>query len=524
MKFKHFTLFTFLSLGLVFMASAQAAPPAYQSAGDAQLDAVVERAMRQHNVPGASVAVIKNGELAWARGYGMADSAQGLPVTPDTVFNAASIAKPVTAWGIMKLVEDGLLDLDAPIEGYLTRWHLPPSEFDHDLVTIRRILSHTAGLSTDGDTGVEPGEYVPTVEEALNGAILGMRALHVAYPPGEDYHYSSVGYTLLEIAVEEVTGEPFAVYMQREILDPLGMANSSYDWTPELRAKAAVGHDWYNRPLPEYQYSTRAQGGLRTTASDLAIFMAASMPGPNGEPVGRGVLTPESVAEILTPVPFTNDAESSHVAGLGYDLIRVDGALLGARKTGDHRGFKPIIVMDLEEREGIAIMANSDRAAIGFLMDIACAWSEKLDGNPLQADCGELMMVRNVQLIVAGVLALGALAYVAWIVSSIRAGRRRLGWDFSWGKVVRIVLLVLILAAWWILWHTDTLFTRILGTLPDTAITIRVLVPWPTAFVWISWAVTLWLLALIAVTFVPEVKGQSRQRQATADGALMPAK
>lgn len=507
MKFKPYTLSTLLSLALIAFGSAQASQSFLQNAGDPQLDAVVERAMRQHNVPGVSVAVLKNGEIAWAQGYGLADPAQGLPVTPETVFDAASIAKPVTAWGIMKLVEDGLLDLDAPIEGYLTRWHLPPSEFDHDQVTIRRILSHTAGLSTDGDTGVEPGAYVPTVEEALNGAVLGMRPLHVAYPPGEDFHYSSVGYTLLEIAVEEVTGEPFAAYMQREILDPLGMVNSSYDWAPELRAKAAVGHDWYNRPLPEYQYSTRAQGGLRTTASDLAIFLAASVPGPNGEPVGRGVLTPESVAETLTPVPFANQAESSHVAGLGYDLIRVDGRLLGARKTGDHRGFKPIIVMDLEEREGIAIMANSDRAAIGFVIDIACAWSKNVNGHPMQADCSELRMIRNVQLVVAGVLALGALAYVAWFVSRIRAGRRRLGWEYSWVKVVHIVLLVIILATWWIFWHTDTLLTRIVPRYPccGYAVTVRAVVPWPTAFVWISWAVTLWLLAWIAVTFAPRV-------------------
>jgi CubicO group peptidase (beta-lactamase class C family) len=508
MKLRLFTLLTLLSLALVALGSAQAAPSPFQNSGDPQLDAVVEKARRQHNVPGASIAVLKNGELAWAKGYGMADPAQQLPVTPETVFNAASIAKPVTAWGIMKLVEDGLLDLDAPIEGYLTRWHLPPSEFDHDQTTIRRILSHTAGLSTDGDTGVEPGEYVPTLEEALDGAVLGMRALHVAYPPGEDYHYSSIGYTLLEVAVEEVTGEPFAVYMQREILDPLGMVNSAYDWTPELRAKAAVGHDWYNRPLPFYQYSTSAQGGLRTTASDLALFMAASMPGPNGEPVGRGVLTPDSVAEILTPVPFADEAESSHVTGLGYDLIRVDDTLVGARKTGDHRGFKPIIVMDLQEGEGIAIMANSDRAAIGFLMDIACAWSENVSGHPLRPDCGELRMMRNVQLIVAGVLALGALAYMAWVVSRIRAGRRRLGWDFSWGKVVRIELLLLVLVAWWVLWHTDTLLTRILHRYPccGYAVTVRAVVPWPTAFVWISWAVTLWLLTWIAVTFAPRVR------------------
>jgi CubicO group peptidase (beta-lactamase class C family) len=508
MKFRLFVLLTLLSLSLVADGSVQAAPPAYQDAGDPQLDAVVKRALRRHKVPGAAVAVLKSGAMVWAKGYGLADPAQGVPVTPDTVFDAASVAKPVTAWGIMKLVEEGLLDLDAPIEQYLTRWHLPPSEYDHDQVTLRRILSHTAGFSTDGDTGVEPGEYVPTLEEALNGAILGARALHVATPPGEDYHYASMGYTLLEMAVETVTGEPFASYMQREILNPLGMADSSYDWTSELRAKAAVGHDWYNRPLPEYQYSTRAQGSLRTTAPDLVLFLSASMPGPNGEPVGRGVLAPASVAEILTPVPFAREAESGHVAGLGYDLIRVDGRIVGARKTGDHRGYKPIVVMALETGEGIAIMANSDRAAIGFLLSIACAWSESVEGDPLRADCRELMTLRNVQFIVAGVLALGALAYIAWVASRIRAGRRRFDCAFSWGRVVRIVLLLVVLAAWWMLWHTDTLLTHILGVYPDTAVTIRLLVPWPTAFVWISWSVTLWLLALIAATFVPKGKKQ----------------
>lgn len=513
MKLKRLTLLTLLCLALLVFATVQAAQPTLQGTGDPRIDATVEKALRQHNVPGASVAVMKNGAVSWARGYGMADPAQGTPVTPATVFDAASIAKPVTAWGIMTLVEDGVLDLDAPIEHYVTRWHLPPSEFDQDQITIRRILSHTAGLSTDGDTGVDPGAYVPTVEEALNGAVLGMRPLHVAYPPGEDYHYSSVGYTLLELAVEEITGEPFSSYMQREVLDPLGMVNSSYEWTPKLQAQAAVGHNWYNRPLPEYQYSTRAQGSLRTTPTDLAIFMAASMPGPNGEPVGRGVLTPESVTEILTPVPFTKQAESSHVPGLGFDLIRVDGTIVGARKTGDHRGFKPIVAMSLEDSEAIAIMANSDRAAIGFLIDIACTWSEILSGDPLRADCGELRMMRNAQLIVAAVLALGALAYITWIVTRIRSGRRRLGWDFSWGKIVRIALPVMILAAWWILWHTDFLLTRIMHSYPccGYAVTVRAFIPWPTAFVWVSWAVTLWMLALTAVVFAPKVFARKAQ-------------
>ena len=186
-----------------------------------------------------------------------------------------------------------------------------------------------------------------------------------------------------ELAVEEATGESFAEYMQREVLDPLGMTNSSYGLTAELRTHAAVAHDWYNNPLPEYQYSTQAQGGLRTTPADLALFMAAHMPGPNGEPIGRNVISPESVAEIVTPVPFANEAESSHITGLGFDLIMDGDTLVGARKTGDHRGFKPIIVISFQDNQGIAIMSNSDRGAIGFLMNIACTWSADLSGTPL---------------------------------------------------------------------------------------------------------------------------------------------
>ncbi len=522
MKRKLFALFTLLILALTISGIVHAEQAAYQSAGDPQIDAVVEKAMRTHNVPGVSVAVVKNGAVSWAKGYGLADTVQGLPVTTETVFNAASIAKPVTAWAIMTLVEDGRLDLDAPIEQYLTRWHLPPSEYDHDQITIRRILSHTAGLSTDGDMGVEPGEYVPTIEEALNGAVLGMLPLHVAYPPGEDYHYSSIGYTLLEIAVEEVTGESFASYTQHAVLDPLGMVNSNYGWTPELMAKAAVGHDWYNRPLPYYQYSTTAQGGLRTTPTDLAIFMAASMPGPNGEPIGRGVITPESVTEILTAVPFTHEAESPHVSGLGFDLYKSGDMLQGARKTGNHRGFKPIIVMDLQANEGIAIMANSDRAIIGFLIDIACSWSANIPGNLMQNDCRELGMIRNVQLVVAGVLAVTALAFLGWVGYGLRNGRRQLNLAFSWGKAIRVALPAIILVAWWLMWHTDLWLVHIVHRYPccGHAVMVPAVVPWPTVFIWISWAVTLWLLAWIAVTFVPKV---AERKAAKATATLKPA-
>jgi CubicO group peptidase (beta-lactamase class C family) len=341
--------------------------------------------------------------------------------------------------------------------------------------------------------------------------VLGMPALQVEYPPGEDYHYSSVGYTLIELAIEEVTGESFSAYMQRAVLDPLGMSNSSYEATPRLTAQAAVAHDWYNKPLPRYEYSTRAQGNLRTTPTDLATFLAAAMPGPNGEPAGRGVLTPKSVSEMLMPVAFEKSAESSHVPGLGYDLIEVDGRVAGARKTGDHRGWKPIVVMAMDQREGIAIMANSDRAAIGFLVDIACAWSSRLDLHVMQADCRELTTIRNVLMGTGAVLGIAGVAYGMVLFLGIRSGRRKFEWRPGFGKIVPVVLLVVVLTAWWLAWHTDTLFTDVLRRYPYGAVTVRLVIPWPTAFVWVSRGLTLLFLAWVSAVFLPRVEQAERQ-------------
>ncbi len=113
---------------------------------------------------------------------------------------------------------------------------------------------------------------------------------------------------------------------------------------------------------------------------------------------------------------------------------------------------------------------------------------------------------KKIQIIAASVLALGALIYIAFVVIGIRSGRRRIGWEFSWSRIVRLALLVVIMAVWWVFWHTDTVFSHILHARPDNAVTVRMLIPWPTAFVWISGAVTLWLLIWITVTFVPSVK------------------
>jgi CubicO group peptidase (beta-lactamase class C family) len=234
------------------------------------------------------------------------DVSVGEPVGPDTVFQVASLSKWITAFGVMTLVEDGRLALDAPVDGYLTRWHLPPSSFDNEGVTLRRLLSHTAGLTDGlGYQGFEPGETPQTLEESLTHASDAMpRASGVARvgaEPGTEWRYSGASYTLLQLLIEEVTGESFDAYMQRAVLAPLGMTQSSFHWSPESGAVLATFYDVDSEPAPHYRFTALGAASLYTTAEDLARFLQAQRPGPHGEPPGRGVLAPETLEQMREP-------------------------------------------------------------------------------------------------------------------------------------------------------------------------------------------------------------------------------
>lgn len=154
---------TGLVVGMLVAATTSAAAQSERGTLAPRLDERVSAYLDEFTTPGAAVALIENGRVAFAGGYGRSDEAGG-PVTTRTGFNVGSISKTVTAWGVMRLVERGLLELDVPVSRYLTRWSLPASEFDADGVTVRRLLSHTAGLSLHGYPGWGPDAELPTIE------------------------------------------------------------------------------------------------------------------------------------------------------------------------------------------------------------------------------------------------------------------------------------------------------------------------------------------------------------------------
>ncbi|MDP2123479.1 MAG: serine hydrolase domain-containing protein [Parvibaculum sp.] len=208
----------------------------------------------------------------------------GAPVTRDTLFQLASLSKWVTALGVLKLAADGKLDLDAPVSRYLTRWQFPESEFDTDGVTARRLLSHMGGLTDGlGYLGFAPGIPVQTLEASLTQAADPMPGAdgrtRIGQAPGSSWSYSGGGYALLQLLIEEISGEPFAAYMKRAVFAPLGMSQATFDLAAAETAGLAPCFDADGAPCAYSRFAAPAAAALHASAADLARFLHAQMEG-----------------------------------------------------------------------------------------------------------------------------------------------------------------------------------------------------------------------------------------------------
>ncbi|MCE9649088.1 MAG: beta-lactamase family protein [Parvibaculum sp.] len=253
-------------------------------------------------------------------------ASHGRPVDSKSLFQVASMSKWITAWGVMALVEQHRIDLDAPVSRYLTRWHLPPSEFDNNAVTVRRLLAHTAGLTDGlGFRGFEPGQTLPSVEQELTRAtdtLPGANGItQVGASPGTSWRYSGGGYLLLQLLVEEVTHEPFNDAMHRLVFQPLEMKASTFvDPDP---AHLVDFYDAGGSKAVHYKFAALAAASLYTSAEDMTRFIAAQFPGENGAPPGRGVLSPAMLETMRRPQAFLFGIP---VWGLGETLYVPNGA------------------------------------------------------------------------------------------------------------------------------------------------------------------------------------------------------
>lgn len=298
------------------------APLAPRGDAAAFLDAAADRLMAE-NAGNGAIALIEDGRVVGMRFQSRGDHV----VDGDSLFQVASLSKWATAWGAMTLVEQGKLDLDAPVSRYLTRWRLPESPYN-DQVTVRRLLSHTAGLVDGlGYGGFAPGQPIDTLEQSLTRASDASPGrdgvVRVGAEPGTAWRYSGGGYTLLQLIVEEVSGQPFNDYMRAAVLAPLGMTHSTYVLDDQTRPRAVPIFDATGAPATHYTFAATGAASLYTSANDMARFLQAQAPGPNGEPAGRGVLRPETLAAMRAPHGYQYGIP---IWGLGVILFAPNGA------------------------------------------------------------------------------------------------------------------------------------------------------------------------------------------------------
>lgn len=312
--------------------------------------------MRSSHTPAVSIAFFRNGRIVWAKAYGLADVASGRAATPDTLFQACSISKPVTAVGALGLVEAGVLDLDADVNDRLTGWKVPASAFTTEQkVTLRRLLSHTAGLTVHGFDGYRPGLALPTTIQTLDGSPPANSPPVVSMAvPGQRWAYSGGGYIVAQLLMTQAANQPFPALMQRLVLKPAMMVNSTYQQPlpADLAPRAATGYLWDGQPLPgRYNtYPEMAAAGLWTTPSDLAHFAIALQDAERGAP--GAILRQSTAQEMLSPV--LDDF------GLGLHL-NPPGQPPGFSHGGDNLGFKAeLMAFTTGTREGVVIMTNGE--------------------------------------------------------------------------------------------------------------------------------------------------------------------
>ena len=343
---------------LVLIACTVPAGSALAQAGQTRLDsldAYIREQMARREIPGLSLAIIQNGRIAVARGYGVVDKSTQAPVTTTTLFQAGSISKPVSALGALHLVEQGRLSLDGDVNAMLTSWHVPENGFTTtEKVTLRRLLSHSAGVTVHGFPGYSVDGPRPTLVQVLDGTPpANTPPIRVDTTPGAIWRYSGGGFTIMQQMMIDVTGTPFPLFMRETVLGPIGMTNSSFEQPqpPERAAHTATGYYANRSPVPGrwHVYPEMAAAGLWTTATDLAKFAIEIQETLAGK--GHGVISPTMARQFVT--------EQNGGSGLGIGVSGT-GRQLTFSHGGRDEGFDARLLAFAETGQGIAIMINAN--------------------------------------------------------------------------------------------------------------------------------------------------------------------
>lgn len=341
--------------------------------GRQDLEREIHRVLEQYAVSAAAVAVIDDGEVVLRVTHGMVSPGSETPVTRESPFAVGSVSKLFTSWGVMHLVETGRLDLDRPVRELLPGEVVAAGELDADHITVRRLLTHTAGLSMHSTPSVHDGHRVPDLADALSG-----RATDAIEPtgdgpagvvrqvasPGSAYRYSGGGYLLLELLVERVTDRDFADVLRDDVFVPLGMSDTAFGAHGAGRHEPVVPRGLLGQEIAAVRYVGNAPATASTTLDDLTRLVRAMWsPGRGG-----GVLRSETLDAMFAP-----DPEAEGRTGLGHDLYSTDPTVLG--HGGDAEGFHALVAACPETRDAVIVL-TAGTAGIVLRRSVAGMWRD----------------------------------------------------------------------------------------------------------------------------------------------------
>lgn len=352
----------------------------------------------------AVVLLVEEGKV-----YKTVSSSIGKPVDENSIFQIASISKWVTAAGVMKLVEEGVVDLDKPVSTYLSRWKLPENQYN-DSVTVRLILSHASGFNDGlGYLGFENKKDVQTLEDSLTKAADSNPdrngIVSVGAKPGSKFMYSGGGYTLLQLLIEEVTDQSFNEYMKKNILQPLGMNSSTFILEENQFKRLADSYNKEGHIAPHRYYTALAAASLYTTASDLAKFLIAHSPGENGEPAGRGVFNPKTLNDMREPHTkiYTN-----YIWGLGVILYTGNnqGEYIIGHDGDNYPAIGTTVRFNPSTNDGFIVLSSGSTS---FARDLGSKWLMWKTNHP---GFLEILTLKTAVLFISGILIIVVLNFM----------------------------------------------------------------------------------------------------------------
>jgi CubicO group peptidase (beta-lactamase class C family) len=324
---------------------------------------IIER-MEYYKVPGVSIAVINDDRIEWTKVYGTMDVNSGAPVTTETIFEAASTSKFITSAIALHFVQSGLIDLDTNVNDYLKSWQIPDNEFTKDeKVTLRRLLTHRAGMpTTDYSTR---GVGIPTLIDILNGAPPAANKPAIPeFVPGSRWQYSNVGYDVIQLLLEDVSGKPFQEIAEELVFEPLGMSNSTFVYPLDSGKKKheAMPHDAEGISRePGMVQAALAHGGLTTTPTDLAAFTLEMIRSYQGK--SETILSQTTTQQLFTIESDIDDQTKAFFPapafdGLGVFLVGEGKDLAFTHPGTNFPGFTSWLIGWPERGTGVVILTN----------------------------------------------------------------------------------------------------------------------------------------------------------------------